>query len=123
MTTKVTPLSNTSKKILKAGSIAAAAVVPAVYMTKLHVDMFKKDDTQNRSIMRNKMLGFFTGIGLSVLLVHKRVKIGNFVALDSKNKVFRQSAKIALAAVAPFVGLKIVKVVNKSLYPDKFKKP
>ena len=115
------PSNNLSRKILKAGAIAATAIIPAVYMTKFHVDMFKKDDEQNRAIMRNKMLGFFAGIGLSVLLVHKRVKIGSFVVLDSKNDAFKQVAKIILAGIAPFAGLEIAKIINKKLYPEKFK--
>jgi len=121
MITKVEPLNSTSRKMLKVGAIAVAAVIPAAYMTKLHVDMFKKGDEQNRAIMRNKMLGFFTGIGLSVLLVHKRVKIGNFVVLDSKNDVLKQAVKIILAGIAPFTGLEVAKRINKKIYPDKFK--
>ena len=120
MITKVEPL-NTSRKMLKVGAIAASAIIPAAYMTKLHVDMFKKDDKQNRVMMGNRMLGFFTGIGLSALLIHRRVKIGNFIALDSKNNIFYQASKIVLAAIAPFAGLEVAEIINKKLYPDKFK--
>jgi len=67
------------------------------------------------------MLGFFTGIGLSALLIHRRVKIGNFIALDSKNNIFYQASKIVLAAIAPFAGLEVAEIINKKLYPDKFK--
>ena len=122
MIVETKPLSNVSKKMLKAGAITATAIIPAAYMTKFHVDMFKKDDKQNRTIMKNKMIGFFAGIGLSVLLVHRRVKVGNFIALDSKNNVFKQASKVILAGIAPFAGLEIAKAINKKLYPDKVKK-
>lgn len=121
MTLEIKPLNNISKKMLLGGAIATAAVIPAAYMTKLHIDMFKKDDGQNRKIMRNKMLGFFAGIGLSVMLVHKRLKIGNFTILDSKNSPFKQTVKIILAGIAPFAGLEVAKKINKKLYPDKYK--
>ena len=121
MIVETKPLNNTSKKLLKVGAIAATAIIPAAYMTKFHVDMFKKDDKQNRAIMKNKMIGFFSGIGLSILLVHRRVKIGNFTMLDSKNSFFKQAAKIIAAGIAPFAGLEIAKVINNKLYPNKTK--
>ena len=104
---------NISKRMLIVGAVVATGVIPAVYMTKLHVDMFKKDDKQNRAMMTNKMLGFFGGIALSALLIHKRIK-------PSQNNLLMQSGKILLATVAPFGGLEIAKKINKNLYPDKF---
>ena len=121
MITKVESLNSTSRKMLKVGAIVATAIIPAAYMTQLHVDMFKKEDKQNRAIMRNKMLGFFVGIGLSVLLVHKRVKIGQSTVLDSKSNTFKNAAKMIAAGIVPFAGLKIAKIVNEKLYPEKFK--
>lgn len=106
---------NISTKILKLGAITATCIIPVVYMTKLHVDMFRKDDKQNRAMMTNKMLGFFAGIGLSVLLIHKRIK-------PPYNNLFIQLGKITLAAIAPFAGLELAKKVNKNFYPEKFKK-
>ena len=70
--------------------------------------------------MQNKMVGFFAGIGLSALLIHRRIKFGKFIALDSKNNTFYQSGKFVLAAISPFAGLEIAKIINKKLYPDKF---
>ncbi len=107
------PLNKSSKRILTVGAIVATGVIPAVYMTRLHIDMFKKDDKQNRAIMRNKMLGFFSGVGLSVLLIHKRIK-------PSQNNLLIQSGKLLLAAIAPFAGLELAKRISKNLYPDKF---
>ena len=104
------PLNNASKRILKAGAITATCIIPAAYMTKLHVDMFKRDDKQNRAIMGNKMLGFFSGVALSVLLIHKRVK-------PSQNSFLLQTGKIILAGIAPFAGLELAKKINKKLYP------
>lgn len=106
------PSNKIQKNIIKAGAISASAIIPAAYMTKLHIDMFKKEDKQNRAIMRNKMLGFFAGVGLSVFLVHKRLKINN---------ISNQAGKIILAAISPFAGIELAKAINKELYPDKFK--
>ena len=111
---------NTSKNIIKIGGVAAAGLIPAVYMTKLHMDMFKKEDKENRAIMRNKMIGFFSGIGLAVMLAHKSIRVGNVNIVKSDNGNFSQAIKLMAAIVAPFAGLFAAKVINKELYPDKF---
>lgn len=120
MITKVRDSNNISKNAIKISAITASAVVPAAYMTQMHIDLFKKSDKPNRSMMRNKMLGFFSGVGLSALLVHKRVKLGNITIVDSKNRISNQAIKIIIAAIAPFAGLELAKRINKKLYPDKF---
>lgn len=112
--------SNLSKRIIKTAGVAAAGVIPAVYMTRLHMDLFKKEDKQNRAIMRNKMVGFFSGIGLSIMLAHKKLALGNFVIIKPTNNVFYQTGKIALAVLSPFAGLSLAKMINKKLYPDNF---
>lgn len=106
-------VSKTQRKILKTSAIVATAIIPAAYMTKFHVDMFSKEDTKNRKILRNKMLGFFAGIGASVLLVHKNIKLGKNVILNKNPKPTVQALRIILAGIAPFAGLEISKFINK----------
>lgn len=119
MIVKAKSSNNTSRYLLKAGAVSASVIIPAVYMTKFHMDMFEKDDKQNRAIMRNKMIGFLAGTSLSAMLVHKMIRIGNVRIFDSKNNNVIQALKIGLAAAAPFVGLETAKKINKAIYPQK----
>jgi hypothetical protein len=100
-----------SRKIFNVAAITASCIIPAGYMTKFHIDMFKKDDKSNRTMMQNKMLGFFAGLALSIMLIHR----------NKKNGILIRASKILLAGVAPFAGLEIAKKINRKLYPDKFK--
>lgn len=89
--------------------LTTAFVVPAVYVTLKHIDMYPKEDTKNRAKMRNSMLGFFAGVAGSVLLAHQKFK-----ASDTKD--LKEAAKIAGVVLAPFVGLGAAKVINKEFY-------
>ena len=110
---KITKVSNTTNTILKTAGIAACCVVPAAYMTKFHMDLYNKNDTKNRVRIRNKMIGFLGGVGISSLLIHKRIKIGSRVFLNSVNKPVKHTFKIIGALIAPFVGLEGAKWINK----------
>jgi hypothetical protein len=100
-----------ANKYIKPAAIAVCFALPAVYITKFHVDMFDKKDKPNRQMMLNSMVGFFIGVGASVLGAHKKL---------SKNKDLNLGLKIAIAAIAPIAGLKIAKQINKNQYPERF---
>lgn len=105
------PTQKPANKYLKPAAIAVGFALPAVYITKFHLDMFDKKDKPNRKMMLNSMVGFFIGVGASVVTAHKKL---------AKNKDLNLAIKITTAAIAPIIGLKIAKQINKSQYPDKF---
>jgi hypothetical protein len=99
-------------KQLKKAALAVGFAVPAVLITKLHVDMFDKKDKPNRQMMLNRMVGFLGGVGISVLAAHKKIAAEKHMDL---------AAKITVAAIAPMAGLWAAKRINKQIFPDKFK--
>jgi len=101
-------LSN-EKKTVNTVLMGAAFVVPAVFVTQKHVDMYSKNDKENRGKMRNKMLGFFVGVGVSVALAHQKIK-------SSENKNLKEAAKILGVFAAPFLGLEVSKQINNQFY-------
>ena len=106
----------TTRKIIKGSAIAASTVVPAAYMTKFHIDLYNKNDKKRRARMANKMIGFFSGVGLSALLVHKNTKIAKAISV-SKKKTLNDAVRIGIAFVAPFFGLEAAKKINRMIYP------
>lgn len=64
----------TRKQIFKSVAIAGTIVAPATYMTKKHMDFYPKSQPQQRKNIRNRMIGFFTGMLPGLLMVHRAAK-------------------------------------------------
>ena len=102
----ITPTSNKipNKKLLT----VLAVSIPAVYVTKLHLDMYPQEDKVSRQRMLNKMGGFLGGFGVGILAPHKSIKTtSNIIKIGA----------IALAATAPVIGLRSAKFINEKFFP------
>ena len=100
-----------TRNILKYSAAGATMAAPAVYMIHFH-DKLYKGDPVGRKKMLNKMLGFWGGMSAGVYAVHHFWR---------KQKAHKPAliASIAFTAIAPYLGVKLAKIINKQLFPKK----
>lgn len=99
----------TNRQIFKTAAIAGTCIVPAVYITKKHMDFYPKEQHAQRASMRNRMIGFFAGMVPGLLMVHKAAKSN---LKQTKNMVLGIGGAVA-SAVGAKVGLEIARSLSK----------
>jgi len=112
-------VNSVAKNFLKTGAVIATVAVPAVYMTKFHVDMYPKENKTGRSTIFNKMLGFWAGFSAGCLAIHSSLKIkikDGANNLKAGNILLRSLILIAGASM-PYIGVETSKIINKKIYP------